>query len=112
MLDEKKCTKCGMCREVCPVYKVMLDERYSPRGKNLIKEAQMPDKTFYYCTLCLACEKSCPIGVKMETAEVRAELARRMQTTANKEMIKNVREFGNPFGKLEKGQKPDKLYCC
>ena len=28
------------------------------------------------------------------------------------EMMKNVKEFGNPFGKVKEGEIPDKLYCC
>jgi hypothetical protein len=35
-----------------------------------------------------------------------------LQTDTNKEMIENIRKFGNPFGKLEEGKIPKKLYCC
>ena len=35
-----------------------------------------------------------------------------IETEKNKEMIKNIREFGNPFGKLEKDKKIKELFCC
>jgi hypothetical protein len=35
-----------------------------------------------------------------------------LQTKENQEMIEKIRKFGNPFGKLEEGKIPKKLYCC
>ena len=28
----EKCTKCGLCKELCPVFKALREEQYSPRG--------------------------------------------------------------------------------
>ncbi len=112
MLESPKCVKCGICKSVCPVYKELLDERFSPRGIHTIEDENITDKAFYFCTLCKACEKVCPAKVKMEFSAARAKISKKMQTTANKEMIKHVKEVGNPFGKLEKGEQPKKLYCC
>jgi hypothetical protein len=36
----------------------------------------------------------------------------RLETESNKKMIENVRAYGNPFGKVEEGKIPEKLYCC
>ena len=34
----EKCIKCGRCKNLCPVFKVMREEQYSPRGKAIILE--------------------------------------------------------------------------
>jgi hypothetical protein len=34
------------------------------------------------------------------------------ETEVNKEMIENIRNYGNPLGKIEEGKIPKKLYCC
>jgi hypothetical protein len=35
-----------------------------------------------------------------------------LQTEENQKMIEKIRQFGNPFGKIEEGQTPKELYCC
>jgi hypothetical protein len=35
-----------------------------------------------------------------------------VETDANREMIANVRRYGNPFGPLRPGEIPKKLTCC
>jgi len=68
---------------------------------------------FYLCTLCKACEKNCPLNLDLGLKEYRAELVQnRVETEATKKMIENVRQYGNPFGKVEKGKVPKDLYCC
>lgn len=108
-----KCVKCGMCKALCPVFKIIREEAISPRGKAMILQEEIYDKIIYECTLCKACEKKCPLKLKLCEAfkKARKVLAEEgKETEENKEMIKNIKEFGNPFGK-EAG-KEKKLYCC
>jgi glycolate oxidase iron-sulfur subunit len=70
------CNKCGLCLEACPVYKEMLVESASPRGKvqlskhilegdmDLSKNAS--NILFSQCLLCGSCVNACPSGVRQD----------------------------------------------
>lgn len=108
-----KCVECGMCKGLCPVFRQIREETISPRGKAMILKDKIYDKIVYKCTLCKACEEKCPLNLSLPHAfrKARSVLVEDgKETKENKEMIKNVREFGNPFGKEIK--KNGKLYCC
>jgi glycolate oxidase iron-sulfur subunit len=70
------CAKCGLCLEVCPVYREMLVESHSPRGKvqlarhiiegNLAITDRMKDILFSSCLLCGSCVAACPSGVRQD----------------------------------------------
>ena len=71
------------------------------------------DKIVYECSLCKACEEKCPLNLKLCDAFRKARkvlVESGKETEENKEMIKNIKEFGNPFGKVS--GKIGKLYCC
>lgn len=109
----KKCVKCGMCKSLCPVFGIMREETLSPRGKAMILDKETYDKIVYECSLCKACEEKCPLEIKLCDAFRKARkvlVEEKKETKENKEMIKNMRESGNPFGK-DTGKKR-KLYCC
>jgi len=109
-----QCVKCGMCKSLCPVFKIIRQEDISPRGHTIILTEKIINKSLYECTLCKACEEKCPLDLKICEALVKAREAlviQGIETDANKEMIKNIRETGNPFGKDKEG-KDGKLYCC
>jgi ferredoxin len=109
------CAACGICRGRCPVFKVVLDEAASPRGKALMLEKGVIDDLYRMCTLCKACEVECPMGAKfIDDVRLMREkmVAEGRESQANKKMIDNIRKYGNPFGKLEKGETPKDLYCC
>jgi len=109
----EKCIKCGMCKSLCPVFKIVREETISPRGKATILDNKVYDKIVYQCSLCKACEQKCPLNLKLCTAFKKARqvlVETGKETEENKEMIKNIRQDGNPFGK-SKG-KSGKLYCC
>jgi Fe-S oxidoreductase len=111
----EKCFNCGLCKANCPVFKSLLKETVSPRGKSILLKKDVLDEIFYLCSLCKACERECPAGVKLSEVirEARETLVENnMETHPNQKMIDNVRGFGNPFGKLEKGKTPKELYCC
>ncbi len=109
----ERCINCGMCKALCPVFSVMREEALSPRGKAILLKNDVYDRILYDCSLCKACEQRCPLGIKLSDAFKKARqvlAANSKETEENKEMIKNIREEGNPFGR-EKGRER-KLYCC
>ena len=108
-----QCIRCGMCKSLCPVFGVIREETVSPRGKAMILDKKVYDKIVYECSLCKACEEKCPLKLKLCDAFRKARkvlVESGKETEENKEMIKNVKEFGNPFGKVS--GKIGKLYCC
>jgi len=107
------CIKCGMCKSLCPVFRILREEAISPRGKSVLLSEKAVNDIVYQCTLCKACEKKCPLNIKVADAIRKARevlVLKNKELASNKEMMKNIRDTGNPFGK-----NPDakgKLYCC
>jgi Fe-S oxidoreductase len=108
------CSLCGFCKYNCPVFKATKKETLSPRGRVIMLKKKRLDKEILFgCTLCKACESSCPIEIDFGFEKQRVRLNENgKETEANKKMIENIRKYGNPFGKIKKGKIPDKLYCC
>jgi len=107
-----ECSLCGMCKVSCPVFRVTRSETDSPRAKAILKLKKSKDPIFYKCTLCDACLFECGAKVDLELVEERKRLVKqKVELETNSEMIKNVREYGNPFGKPGK-KDPKNLYCC
>ncbi len=109
----EKCIQCGMCKSLCPVFKVLKEETVSPRGHSILINEGLFEKTLFNCSLCKACEQKCPLNLKICDAirKGREALAlKNKNLKSNEEMIENVRKTGNPFGNgpIDK----DKLYCC
>lgn len=70
--DIYKCSRCGLCQSVCPVFKTTLNECAVSRGKfnmlnGIIKgELNFSNKIKSYldlCTGCNACKDFCPSGI-------------------------------------------------
>ncbi|MDZ4164075.1 MAG: (Fe-S)-binding protein [Smithellaceae bacterium] len=67
------CIKCGLCLAHCPVYKEILLEEASPRGKVQLSRCltdaklelteEIKDTFFSTCLLCGGCMANCPSGV-------------------------------------------------
>lgn len=107
------CIECGLCREVCPVFANLRQEHISPRGLALLSSRDILSTVFYQCTLCRACRVACPVGHDPSGEAVRAQLVeQRIETEANRAMIANIRQYGNPFGPLQEGEIPRTLTCC
>jgi glycolate oxidase iron-sulfur subunit len=86
--EAEKCSKCGVCVAVCPVFRELQTETYSSRGKVEVAKAlasgELPyshysEDIFGKCLLCLTCKAACPAGVDQSklVLGIRAELARR-----------------------------------
>jgi len=72
LADLDKCTRCGLCEQACPTYRLLQFEPDSPRGRIfLMKEVAQGRGTvdanlaqhLYACLGCRACETACPSGV-------------------------------------------------
>jgi len=94
-IEIARCTSCGLCKDVCPVFALSRREAESPRGKiNLLKA--LLDETldpadgsvdiFNRCLLCYACQDACPAGVQTERVWIAA-----------REILAD--EVGRPFAK-------------
>jgi len=69
-----RCSSCGFCRSVCPVYGATLRPAYNARGKMLVLKEVMDKKielndelieTLFQCTTCASCSANCPSGVEV-----------------------------------------------
>lgn len=101
----EKCFRCGRCKALCPVLKVMRQENYSPRGKAIILDNNSFEDIVYECTLCKACEILCPLNLKLCNAFIKARqvlVSTRKEIPENKEMIKNLSKTGNIYGEKDK----------
>jgi fumarate reductase (CoM/CoB) subunit B len=109
------CSNCGFCKAVCPVFLILLEETKGARGRAALAKRDIKDEVYYLCSLCGACRVACPEGIDLpeEIRKMREKMIDLgLETEGNKKMVENVRQFGNPFGKVEKGKTPKDLYCC
>jgi Fe-S oxidoreductase len=67
-----RCSSCGFCQAVCPVYGSTIRPSYNARGKMLILKEVMEGRialneelieTLFQCTTCASCAHNCPSGV-------------------------------------------------
>ena len=98
----EQCNKCGKCKSLCPVFRALREEHFSPRGKVIILSENILDNVIFECCLCKGCEKECLLGIKVCDAVLKAREAmvlRGKGLKSNEEMIKNIWKYGTPFGK-------------
>ncbi|NOZ26649.1 MAG: (Fe-S)-binding protein [Chloroflexi bacterium] len=113
LAENPPCIECGLCREACPIFTILRQEHISPRGLAILADQGVASVVFYQCTLCRSCRVICPVGHDPAGESIRADLvARGVETEANREMIANIRQYGNPFGPLKEGEIPKRLTCC
>lgn len=98
------CINCGACLNVCPIFLSNLEAI----------EILDPEKCFH-CLVCTNCKLSCPAKIdwKKMTLKAREDFVKKGRSPqVFEEMMANIRQYGNPFGKIKEGEIPDKFYCC
>ena len=74
LLELDRCSKCGTCRSVCPVFAETNDESMVARGRITLAEAVIKGELDYSarylhslksCIRCLRCVDACPSGVEV-----------------------------------------------
>jgi len=97
----EKCTKCGLCKSLCPVFRIVREEQYSPRGMAIMMQNDIIERILYDCTLCKACEIQCPMNLKICDSIIKARnvfVNSKREVRSNNEIIKNLNKTGNIFG--------------
>lgn len=83
-----RCSVCGFCQAVCPIYGLTRRPALNARGKMLLLQEVMRGEmgleqdlveTLFQCTGCASCEVNCPSGVKV--TEILREVRREMVNT-------------------------------
>lgn len=79
------CAKCGICLQVCPVFKVLKEEQASPRAriqlikafrKKKLSSSPLLKELISKCLMCGSCASNCPSGVDhfAQFMEMRSQL--------------------------------------
>lgn len=96
----EKCINCGLCKELCPVFKVLREEQSSPRGHAILISENIFDKLVFDCTLCKACEIKCPMKMEICEAMKKARQVLNLKNKDNpegKKLLKKFLEGKNPY---------------
>ena len=100
----QKCIRCGMCKELCPVFKIIREEHVSPRGQIINLDNDTFEKIVYECTLCKACETKCPMNLEIckTIKNARKILVLQGKEPSETKLIKeNIQKTGNVYGLKE-----------
>jgi Fe-S oxidoreductase len=111
-----KCSGCGFCLSVCPVYEAVGIETLSSRGRVdtlrgvLLGQLELSERMMQIldtCLLCRACEEVCPPGVKLHRVlmEGRAKAVRQRglpwaKRLAFRRLLKDRRYLSRALGYL------------
>ena len=107
----QNCGKCGLCLNVCPVYKILKEEQVSPRAKlqlikaydnSILDASPLLKEIVSKCLMCGSCAANCPSGINhySKFMEMRKKMAKTQgEAPAIKSMIYMLaREYRLKFG--------------
>ncbi|MEM0465284.1 MAG: LUD domain-containing protein [Candidatus Pacearchaeota archaeon] len=118
------CINCGACLNFCPAYHQIFTRygtKYFSGAKGVIlsffneSEKNAYNNGAFFCTTCKQCKENCPMKIDLSSMikDLRKRLVKQeTEPETVSEMMNNINQYGNPFGKIEEGKNPDKLYCC
>jgi len=101
------CTKCGLCMEHCPTYRITGEEMFSPihRLQTAVEVFEGKDVTplmlesMYNCPKCMQCESVCPLEINITDIvhRTREELVKRnlAPTDKHNKVIEGILQKGN-----------------
>jgi len=97
----EKCNACGLCKELCPVFRILKEEQTSPRGHSILLSNKIFSELVYQCSLCKACEVKCPFNLQICRAMKKAR-----QVLAMKGQDENQKNLKNILKKVEQKENP------
>lgn len=119
------CINCGACLNFCPVFHQIFtrygnDYFSGAKGVILSYFQENSQKTYkngaFFCTSCKQCYENCPLKINLSELikKLRIDMVKeKIEPDSTREMIKNINQYGNPFGETNKDHSKDnKLYCC
>lgn len=96
-----KCTKCGFCKELCPIFLELREEQLSPRAHAILLSNKNFSKLIFNCSLCRLCEEKCPLSLRICQGIKKARFVfNSKQEEENfklKEMVEKIEEGKNPY---------------
>ncbi|MBR4592059.1 MAG: (Fe-S)-binding protein [Elusimicrobiaceae bacterium] len=104
------CTRCAMCAQTCPVYRLSHQETLSPRGRNQVLRLALEGKIklvphdpalknlLLTCTLCGRCSQAC--AGKIPTAEHVLEMRRALHLRVLPRLLHYFLQLRNTFPRL------------
>jgi len=93
------CNDCGLCKSVCPMYRILLKESASPRGFIRLENKEIVDAVLFNCSNCKACENICPCNVKIDVEKLKSKLLKKgVEIKEAKSVVEKIKDFGNPYG--------------
>jgi glycolate oxidase iron-sulfur subunit len=96
----ERCTRCGLCKELCPPFLVLREEDKSPRAHAILLSNKQFSDIIWQCTLCRACEEKCPFKLEMCKAIKKARQVTNLRGRENSEMKKIIKKMNlgdNPY---------------
>ena len=96
----EKCNRCGLCKELDPVFRVLREEALSPRGRAILFSKRICDKSVFDHPLPGICKGSCPFDIDIDKAIRRARKImnlKNQQDKENKIMLEKIKNNKNPF---------------
>ena len=95
-----KCNKCGLCKELDPVFKVLREESISARGKVILFSKGIFDKNLFDYSLDGSCKQQCPFNIDLDRAVRKARQILNLkgrENPDNKKIFKKVKNRENPY---------------
>lgn len=96
----EKCNKCGLCKELDPVFKVLRDESQSSRGKAILFSKRIFDDEIFDDPLSGMCKEKCPFDIDIDKAIRKARQVlnlKERENPINKKILQRIENKENPF---------------
>jgi len=99
-----KALKAGISNEYCSAFRIMREDKYSPKGKALILRNNFYEKSLFDCNACKACEINSPINLNLCNTFIKARQVLTLQNKqipGNIQILENYKKTGNVYGIIE-----------
>lgn len=96
----EKCNKCGLCKELDPIFRVFREEALSPRGRCILFSKKIYDPEIFDDPLSGICKQTCPFEIDIDSAIRKARKIlniRGKENEMNKNFLKRIKDKQNPF---------------